>query len=258
MDINFKEITISNHDGIKLKADVDENPDDIIAAVLYSDHGDSFLSVKTKEGIFEYGWWLNRPFYDYDYLDENTWKNNDEFIKLPKLYGKLDKGSYVSNEIYSLMRNCLYETSYFMGWRSNDRLKENLAPDTAQRYFDRLYHGLKEYYDSNVVFRERNDRIGIITYYLANNNIMTEENIKKLEDIKTFLRIGAIDGAAGKQKGDVFIGGDNLDWIWYRGKQVSKKYHKHGIKVKGYTTYDDFGGYGRFCINMDQFKEADC
>ena len=43
MSINFKEITIYNWDGIKLKADVDEAPEDIIAAVLYSDHGDDFL-----------------------------------------------------------------------------------------------------------------------------------------------------------------------------------------------------------------------
>lgn len=190
MDIDFKEITLTNWDGIKLKADVDENPDNIIAAVLYSDHGDSFLAIKTKEGIFEYGWWLNRPGYDYDLLEENAWRNRDEFIKLPKLYGKLDKDSYVSNRIYSL--------------------------------------------------------------------IMTGENLKKLEDIKAVLRIGAIYGTAGKQKGDQFIDGDYLNWIWYRGKQVTKKYHKHGIKVKGYTEYDEFGDYNRFYVDMNQFKEADC
>ena len=258
MNIDFKEITIHNWDGIKLKADVDENPDDIIAAVRYSDHGDGFLVVKTKEKVYEYGWWLDRPGYGYDLLDENTWRNRDEFIKLPKLYGKLDKGSYISNGIHSLITDCLYETSYSMGWKSHDRMKANLAPNTAQIYFDLLYDGLEECYNSNVVFREWNDGIEKINDYLMYNNIMTEENLKKLEDIKTFLRIGAIDGTAGKQKGDQFIGGDYLNWIWYRGKQVSKKYHKHGIKVKGYTTYDDFGGYGRFCINMYQFKEADC
>lgn len=258
MNIDFKEITLSNYDGIKLKADIDENPDDIIAAVLYSDHGDSFLAVKTKEGIFEYGWWLDRPGYSYDLLDKNTWRNRDEFIKLPKLYGKLDKGSYVSNEIYSLLRRWLYtdgkESSYGFG----NFLKENLSPDTAQMYFNFVYDDLEECYNKNVVYRERADRLSQIKCFLSHNDILTEENLKKLEDIKTFLRIGAIDGAAGKQKGDQSIGGDNLDWIWYGGKQVTKKYHKHGIKVKGYTEYDEFGDYHRFYIDMDQFKEADC
>ena len=261
MNIDFKEITLTNWDGIKLKADVDENPDDIIAAVLYSDHGDSFLVVKTKENVFKYGWWLNRPGYSYDLLDGNTWRNRDEFIKLPKLYGKLDKGSYISNRIHSLITDYLYETDYsIIGWnyRYNERLRANLAPNTAQIYFDLLYDDLEEYYDSNVVFEEWNDGIEKINDYLMYNDIMTEENLKKLEDIKTFLRIGAIDGCAGKQKGDQFIGGDDLDWIWYRGKQVTKKYHKHGIKVKGYTEYDEFGDYHRFYIDMDQFKEADC
>lgn len=256
MDINFKEITIYNWDGIKLKADADEAPEDIIAAVLYSDHGDDFLVVKTADKIYEYGWWLDRPCYGYDLLDENTWRNRDEFIKLPKLYGKLDKHSDISNKIYSLMKDCLYETTYFMGWRSDDRLKENLAPSTAQWYFDRLYDGLKEYYDTNVVFREWNDRIETITNYLMSNDIMTEENLKKLEDIKIFLRIGAIDGCAGKMdiSGCQYVDGDCLSWIWYKGKQVTKKYHKHGIKVKGYTTYDEFGYYDRFRVDLDRLN----
>ena len=252
MNIDFKEITLTNWDGIKLKADVDENPDDIIAAVLYSDHGDSFLAIKTKEGIVEYGWWLNRLFYGYDYLDENTWINKDVFIKLPKLYGKLDKGSYVSNEIYSLLRNWLYKDVF------GDHLKDNLSPDTAQMYFNIVYDDLEEFYNKNVVYKAWDNRLQEITRFLIINNILTEENLKKLEDIKTFLRIGAIDGTAGKQKGNQSIGGDDLDWVWYRGKQVTKKYHKHGIKVKGYTEYDEFGDYHRFYIDMDQFKEADC
>lgn len=256
MSMDFKEITIHNWDGIKLKADIDENPDDIIAAVLYSDHGDSFLVVKTKEKVYEYGWWLDRPGYGYDLLDENTWRNRDEFIKLPKLYGKLDEQSNISNKIGSLIKDCLYETTYFMGWRSNDRLKENLAPSTAQWNYNRLYDGLKEYYDTNVIFREWNDRIGTITDYLMRNNIMTEENLKKLEDIKTFLRIGAIDGCAGKIdiSGRQYVGGDCLSWIWYKGKQVTKKYHKHGIKVKGYTSYDEFGDYDRFYVDLNRLN----
>ena len=256
MRMDFKEITLDNWDGIKLKADVDEEPEDIIAAVLYSDHGDDFLVVKTADKIYEYGWWLNRPFHSYDILDENTWRSRDAFIKLPKLYGKFDKHSEISNKIYSLMKDSLYETTYFMGWRNDDRLKENLAPSIAQLYFDRLYDGLKAYYDTNVVFREWGDRIETITNYLIRNDIMIEENLKKLEDIKTFLRIGAIDGCAGKmdisERQDV--DGDYLSWIWYKGKQITKKYHKHGIKVKGYTIYDEFGDYNRFRVDLDRLN----
>lgn len=147
-----------------------------------------------------------------------------------------------------------------------EKLKSYWAPDhsryfdadyfihTMQWYFNHLYDGLKAYYDTNVVYREWNGRIETITNYLMSNDIMTEENLKKLEDIKTFLRIGAIDGCAGKM--DIsecqYVDGDCLFWIWYKGKQVTKKYHKHGIKVKGYTTYDEFGDYDRFSINLDR------
>lgn len=56
MDINFKKITLYNWDGIKLKADVGEAPEDIIAAVLYSDNKsdnkDDFLVIKTADKIY--------------------------------------------------------------------------------------------------------------------------------------------------------------------------------------------------------------
>ena len=90
--------------------------------------------------------------------------------------------------------------------------------------------------------------------FLEANNILTEENLKKVEDLKIFLRLDTIDGTAGKQKAWSSVSGDDLDWIWYKGEKVTKKYHKHGIKVKS-TEWDedDWGPCRGFYVDMDQF-----
>lgn len=49
----------------EVRANVEEDADDIVLAVCYEDHGDDFLYIRTKDGKeFKYGWYINRPFGD--------------------------------------------------------------------------------------------------------------------------------------------------------------------------------------------------
>ena len=95
--------------------------------------------------------------------------------------------------------------------------------------------------------------ISEIKKYLKANDILTEENLQKIEDLKTYLRMDAIAGNAGKQENPNWVSGDDLHWIYYNGEKVTKQYHKHRIKVKGTWDKDEWGPERRFCVDMEQF-----
>lgn len=80
----FENLVLYNWGDVGVKANIDEQDDEIIAAILYDDHGDEFLSIKTSDGYFEYGYYLNRPWQP-DFIREPTDKtagkcNSYEFI----------------------------------------------------------------------------------------------------------------------------------------------------------------------------------
>lgn len=252
MDINFKEIVLNQYGGFKLKADVDEAPEDIIAAVLYNDHGDDFLVIKTDDTVYKYSLFATRMGWDVECLnDENHWQRK-RFDKVPQLTGQFDAHCETGNQIYLTIKSRLYSPTVMF---SPDSF-EKCLPEDAQALFNWLYSDLKRFYESKVVYHSRSS--DDILKFLALNNILSEENLQKLEEMKVFLREDTIDGSAGKIKcdPDYPIYGDDIHWIWYRGEQVTKKFNRHGIKVKRYWIHDEFGGYG-FHLNMRQFKRPD-
>lgn len=86
--MDFKEIVLNSYGGIRVKADIDEKPEDIIAAIFYHDHGDDYILIKTKEHNVKYGWFCNlRWAPDYDRLDVS----DRYFIRRPKLNGIYDR-----------------------------------------------------------------------------------------------------------------------------------------------------------------------
>lgn len=270
--MNFKEIILHNYGGFNLKADIDEDPNDIIAAVLYSDHDDDFLVIKTAKGVYEYGLYVTRQGYNVECLsDDKCFEyQRSRFMKLPKLTGEFDYHGKLSEEIHFLLDEAFENIESFRLLQHiplgivcvpESGVRKYSSKDEAQWEFDSVCRRMKEYYEqSNVVYHYSTLGeywIKHIKYFLEENEILTEENLKKLDDLRTYFRIDAIDGSAGKQeKRSTTVYGDYLKWVWYKGKTVTKKYHKHGIKVKGYTEYDGWGDYDRFSIDMDQFKET--
>ena len=253
MSINFKEIVLNNYGGFKLKADVDENPEDIVVAVCYCDHGDDFLVIKTKDACYKYGLFVTRNGYDACCLNDENHYQRSWFLKVPKLTGPIDYRSETTNNIYFLIEKRTTDGGGF--FRSN-KTQVWSSKSLAQKEFDTLYDRLKEYYNTGIVYHcEGDSYLPRIMKYLQANDLLTEENLQKIEEIKTYLRINAIDGTAGKKDLNGLVLGDDLRWIYYNGEKVTKKYHKHGIKVKRHYTDDEFGGYDGFCLDMDQFKE---
>ena len=254
MNINFKEVILNNYGGFKLKANIDENPEDIIAAVLYDDHGDDFLVVKTNDAVYEYGLFVTRNGFDARALNDESHHERKRlesfFDKLPKLTGPLDYRSEKENTIYRLIKNKMCNT----GWFQLDTIRKCDTKRDAQMCFIIVYSGIKEIYETNFIYHcESHHYLDRIVEFMKENEIETEDNLQKIEDLKMFLRINCIDGDAGKVKrdSDHVIYGDDIKWIWYRNELITKKFNKHKIKVK--STYDNEWGVDGFRLNMKQF-----
>lgn len=141
-------------------------------------------------------------------------------------------------------------------WFQRDTIKKYGTKSSAQIYFDMVYSDIKKIYETNTIYHcESYYYLDRIIEFMKTNEIETEENLKKIEELKTFLRIGCIDGDAGKVKRecDHDLYGDDIKWIWYRNELVTKKFNKHKIKVK--STYDNEWGIDGFTLNMKQFSQ---
>ena len=252
MSIDFKEIVLNNYGGFNLKADVDENPEDIIAAVCYCDHADDFLVVKTKDACYEYGLFVTRNGWDARCLDDEKHHSRQYFLKMPKLTGKFDYRSEIANKIYFYLDREMTERGGFL---QPDKIKVYHSKDYAQYSFNKICEKLKEFCDSGVVYHcHASSHVSNIMKFLNANDILTDENLQRLEDIRTYLREDAIDGSAGKRDmTNSWCGGDDLYWIYYNGEKVTKKYHKHKIKVKSVWADDEWGPERGFSVNMEQF-----
>lgn len=258
MTIDFKEIVLDNYGGIKLKANADEKPNEIIAAVCYRDHGDDFLVIKTEDACYEYGLYINRNGWNPDLLTKEDHYQRSWFIKIPELIGSFDFRSRSENAIFFLIENELYSERDNFGWRRK-KVQVKGSKRLAQWDFDYVYRRIKEEYEKGVLYHcgtetDNQYYLGRIIEFLNANDIFTEENQNKIEELKKYLRMEAIDGYAGKRKHDGYVYGDDIIWVYYKDKKVIKKYHKHGIKVKSQHSNDEFGGYNGFSIDMEQFK----
>ena len=108
MKKDLSNVILNNWGGISVKADIDEKMEDIVLAIKYEDHGDDFLLIKTKDGTYEYGWWLNRErdFYPkYDELYDGIYDWTKLFIRRPYLFYRFDYECKLSNEIFLNFNN---------------------------------------------------------------------------------------------------------------------------------------------------------
>ena len=257
--LNLEEVVLGNYGGIKLKAAVEEKEDDIVAAILYVDHGDEFLRIVIQDCSYEYGWWLNRrPYPDYDdllagagYFDAYY---HDQFIRLPKLNGKFDKNSGVSNEIYHAEKYLEEEKRFDFFSKEFEIIRPSNPTGNPQYDFNIFFSKMEDIYNEGTIYHRDIGNVNVVRYFLSKNNILTDENVEKLEKLKTYYRVDAIDGVAGKRKfdRDDYVYGDSIEWIYYNGEIVKKKFNKHKIKVK--STREDEWGVSRFYLSLEQFK----
>lgn len=243
------EIILGNYGGIRVNASIDEKLEDVKLMIKYSDHGDDFLIVKTEDGIYEYGWYLNRrPYPDYDELIKQQYYK-DWFIRMPELYYAFDKNCRLSNEIFWEIHSHKgfwgYNTKRFVG-DFYEPFKEE-SETYAQIKFDRFIEFMDEVSERGITYNKSEEKKHLKNY-LECNNILTEGNIKKLDAIKWSSRINGADGIAGKRTYDFDrVDGDSISFIYYKGKfrDLNKVKMKH---------FDDSWGFEMFDLSLKQFK----
>ena len=240
--MNRSFVLYSWHD-VVVEAKIDIPTESIIAIVKYNCHGDEFLAVKTTNGIFKYGWFLNRRGYP-DYKEmvkfpEFSMKYGN-FIKLPELYYPEDNSCKASNEICSRSESLEKWGSDRDSYSWGHNHYYYTCTDSAQKAFDWYYDDIKEVYDgkkdiwgSPYGHTYHCDYTNMVTHFLTEHDILTDENLKKLEDLKKFWRIGEIDGSAGIATCGNIIVGDSINWVWLRGKLVKIK----KLKIKKFIEF---------------------
>lgn len=238
MDNITKEIILGNWGGIRVNASIDERLEDIVRMIKYTDHGDDFLIVKTRDEIYKYGWFLNRRFEpDYDDLDRTMY--NNWFIRKPKLFYAFDKNSVLSNEIYWKM-TCFYD-------RMTNRVTKEYSSGYAQLVFDDFIKYMEDVSKRGITYNKRHGEKHEVERYLEANGISTEENLEKLNAVKWNSRIDGADGIAGKRRSSSFVDGDSIEFIWHRGEfiDISKAEIEYG---------EDNWCVETFSMDLDQFK----
>lgn len=249
---NLKEIALRNYGGIVVKSSIDEKTEDVNLAILYQDHGDDFLVIRTGEKIYKYGWFVNRPFYP-DYSDLDKEWNKDKFVRNPRLFYKEDKGSCLSNEMFYWLEDQL-EPEYRKGsfWSSRRVGKESYK-EVVWRLED-IKETMKTYADRGITY-DADYKKEMLLIYLKANDAMTEETMNIVNSIKWDSRIDGFDGIAGKVETNNLISGDVIKFIIYNGQEIDpKEWVKSHYDEDDDDDYDYDYGQETFTIDINQFK----
>lgn len=231
-------------EGINVTANIDEELSNVKVAVKYSDHGDEFLFVKTKDGkTYLYGWFIGRRDYMLcpNYDDLNNSQDDYGFIRKPKLYRAYDNRSSLSNRIYFYVDREFDNGHHFDVPRID-------TPECAQVKFNNYVRFMSDVYNMGITYHKEKDK-KFIERYLKENGILTADNVEKLERVKFSSGENGVDGIAGKRKTYISkrLNGDKIDTVWYDGEFLDLK----RVKFKSYLDREYFE---RFALNLDQFK----
>lgn len=251
---------LHNYGGIIVETDIDLS--NIIALVKYNDHGDDFVIAKTNDGIFKYGWFLNRHFYpDWRELERSPERfvgEGKRFIKAPELYFEYDANCEASNKI-CFDTDDLEEYGEPRNYWSGYRIKKYEHASSPQHAFDWYCDDVKEVYEGkgriwggkygHTYHCDYNWYGSRIRRFLEKHGISTEENLRKLKELKKYWRVGEVDGSAGIVKSDGCVVCDGVNYIWYRGKELTPK----DLKKEGLIEETEWGDFDQIEYSMEQF-----
>ena len=231
-------IILKNWRSVAVLVELDESIEDIELAIKYEDHGDDFLIIKTKDQLFEYGWYLNRLGYP-DY-GSKSFELDNSFVKKPTLYYKFDERSSLSNEIFR------YVHEYITDWHGHTK---QYSKSMAQLRFDWYIEFMNDVSHRGVTYDHSKKDRDILMDFLEKNDIKTDENLAKLDSVKFSSKINGADGIAGKKELSFDrsnLHGDYIDFIYHKGKFVDLD----DVKIKN-DWDEDF--HEVFELNLTQF-----
>lgn len=219
-------------DGCNVEPRIEENPEEIWMLIKYSNHGDEYLVVGTRDGmIYEYGCYVNLKGYD--------WMT---FVRKPVLYRKLDDRAVVSNTIFFELERVFKDSHMSFGYD-----KKYYDEKRAQWTFDHEMSNMMKMSSESEVFFDfeycKEDILG----WLILNNIATDENIKKLNKTTFHNKIGKnkVIGVSGKMDiskyKDLIV--DDVEFIYINGKSVDPR------KICAVYSTDEWGyDLRRLCL----------
>lgn len=247
---NLNEIALRNYGGIVVKSSIDEKAEDVNLAILYQDHGDDFLVIRTGKKIYKYGWFVNRYGYP-DYSDLDKEWNKDKFVRNPRLFYEADERCCLSNEMLFWFEDQL-EPEYRDGsfWSSRRVRKESYEQVVWRLKY--IKEKMKTYADRGITYNADYKKEKLLRYLKA-NDAMTEETMNIVNSIKWDSRIDGFDGIAGKEETGNLIFGDSIKFIIYNGQKIDPKDYK--AKVKSH--YDDDEVYDDDVCDDDEVYDDD-
>ena len=210
--------------GLDVLPNVEEKVEDIWMLIKYSDHGDDFLIVGTRDGKrYAYGLYKNLRYSErYGYL------------RKPELLKSLDSEAVVSNKIYFE-----FEHAFKKSHMSFNYDKKYGDKATAQWVFDREIDWISNLAENVDTVFDWNHKKDEILHWLVLNEIDTEENKQKLKDANFDNKIGQykVIGIAGKTDISYADGVtvDDVDFIVVNKKKIDPK------KVLRFDHSDEWG-----------------
>ena len=152
------------------------------------------------------------------------------YIRKPVLFRNEDERCYISNKIFFYIRGD-YGNNFV------DRMTLQIVKDSkkiAEYKLRSLARKMKDAYNSGVMYHH-NDSKEIVSRYLKENDIDTEENLKLLDDMVFDTSYYGIDGIAGKiDLGNCnWLYGDKIKYAYSNGKQIRLK--------RKLVDYDEWG-----------------
>ncbi len=242
--MDLKNIKLNNYNKMTVRADVEEKPEDIKLAIVYTDHGDDFVYVRTKDNQqFLYGYFLGRRCEPDNLEDlEKPW-NKNKFLRNPVDFRKKDTG--ISNAVFWAIHN--------------DRMFKGTANDipvkvySAQWEFDYMCGRIDELYSKGTFYnledREFDSYRSMLREWLELNEIATPENLKRLSDLKLSTKDkNGLDGIAAKKE-DCIHSFDRIIAVFKDGKEIPLS---ECIQLESYT--DEYGCTSYY-FPLDQFED---
>lgn len=238
--------TIYAYGDYVMKAEIEEKPEDIHLCVGYTDHGDEFIYVRTKNGnAYIYGYWCNRNYEpDYDRLLEHPSK---DYVRLPKLFKNLDKGSQLSNSIY-------HDMDYYIDY-SNYRSKswDPASSKWSREYkFESVVETFQRAAASGIKY-DWEDKRNILFEYLRKYDMDSPDNLKIVEELPMSSRIDGFDGVAAKktcERETLYF--DDLNFVIKDGVELRKD---QITVLEDSDSGDEWGFYTSYLL-LDQFEDG--
>lgn len=241
--MDIKNLKLSAYHDLDLKANVEEELDDIELGVLYSVHGDQYFLVKTKSGkTFNYGYFCNL------WYERDIDNLGPEYIRKPELFKKPRNTEF--DEIRWAINYFTKEKKWVSGW-SHEVTKIYDSAESAQWHFDHMLEKLEKQYAAGYYYNFEYHKNDIILC-LGENGIATKENLEKLKTAKlTSKDADGFDGIAAKKAinydPDPLVI-DNVQAVIRNGKELNES---DWITVE--QADRDSNGFPIYVFPLDQF-----